>query len=397
MSSRFLKFALLAALAVPLSHVGAQEPGSVLTTPWAELKWRSDYNAARKEANEKNLPLVIDFGTGACYWCRKLDETTFKDPRVVAVMNQRFVPLKIDAEREVHLANHLRIESYPTIVLATPDGKILAYLKGYQDADSFHGVLDRMSANLQAPEWMQRDLQAAGAKMLKGEYAGAISSLKTILEDPKGKSLQPQAQKFLDAIEIKAMERVTQAREMQDKGKTSEAVEYLADTVRYFPGLEASRQANDLMARIKDQTSVEKSATLRTQRARDLLGQAREYYKQRDLVPCLERCSVLLRDFVDLPEGQDAMLLMGELKSNPVLLQQAADSLSERLGEMYLALAESHLQKGQPQRAEFFLQRVVLACPGSRHAESAQVRLTQLQGIRPRPGGAGLTSAGNPE
>jgi hypothetical protein len=147
------------------------------------------------------------------------------------------------------------------------------------------------------------------------------------------------------------------------------------------------------MARWKDQASLDKSATLRTQRAKELLAQARDYYKKRDLVPCLERCSVLTRDFVDLPEGQDALLLMGELKSNPVLLQQAADLLSERLGEMYLALAERHLQKGQQQRAEFYLQRVILACPGSRNAESAQTRLAQLQGIRP----SGGASAAKPE
>ena len=180
MSSRFLKFAILAVFVAPMSRAQAQPNGAVLLSPWAELKWRSDYNASRKEAHEKNLPLIIDFGTANCFWCRKLDESTFKDPRVVALMNERFVPLKIDAEREVHLANHLRIESYPTIVLATSDGKILAYLKGYQDADSFHEVLQRMSANLLAPEWMQRDLQLAGQKMLKGEYTAAIPMLRAI-------------------------------------------------------------------------------------------------------------------------------------------------------------------------------------------------------------------------
>jgi hypothetical protein len=395
MSDRLLKLALFAAMLATVPRLGAQENGTVLLTPWTDLKWRGEYNAARKEAQEKNLPLIIDFGTASCFWCRKLDDTTFRDPRIVALMNDRFVPLKIDAEKEVHLANILRIESYPTIVLATSDGKIVTYLKGYQDAENFHEVLQRMSGNLQAPEWMQRDLQSAGQKMQQGEYAAAIAGLRGILDDPKGRPLQAQAQKHLDAIEQKAMERVGQARDLNDKGRAPEAIAHLADTVRYFPGLEASRQANDLMNRMKDQANLEKSAALRTLRARDLLAQAREYYKQRDLVPCLDRCSVLVRDFVDLPEGQDGMLLMGELKNNPVLLQQAADSLSERLGEIYLALAEGHLQKGQSQRAEYYFQRVVLACPGSRHAESAQVRLVQLQGIRPR-GGAGLTSAGNP-
>jgi thioredoxin-like negative regulator of GroEL len=382
MPNRTILLALLAAAVVWQPRLAAQENGAVLLSPWAELKWRGDYNSARKEAQEKNLPIIIDFGTPTCFWCRKLDESTFRDPRIVALMNDRFISLKIDAEREIHLTNYLRIESYPTIVLATHEGKILAYIKGYQDADTFHEILQRASASLQSPEWVQRDLQFATQKMQKGEYSVAIPSLRGILEEPKGRSLHPHAKKLLDAIEQKASERLNQAREMQEKGQTSEAMTFLAETVRYFPGLEASRQANDMLVRMKDQANVDKSPSARSQRAKELLAQARDYYKQRDLVPCLERCSVLTRDFIDLPEGQDALQLMGELKSNRVLLQQAAEGLSDRLGEVYLALAESHLQSGQTQRAEYFLQRIVLACPGSRLAEMAQVRLVQMQGLR---------------
>jgi TolA-binding protein len=58
--------------------------------------------------------------------------------------------------------------------------------------------------------------------------------------------------------------------------------------------------------------------------------------------------------------------------------------MSDRLGGLYLSLADSLLKRGQPQRAEFYLQRVIQAFPGSRQAESAQIRLTQLQGVQPK-------------
>ena len=109
--------------------------------------------------------------------------------------------------------------------------------------------------------------------------------------------------------------------------------------------------------------------------------QAREFQRQNELVLVVDRCAILSRDFADLPEAQEAALILGSLKNNPIQLQQAADALGERLGEMYLALAETHLKKGQQQRAEYYFQRVVLTCPGSRQAETAQVRLTQIQGM----------------
>ena len=80
--------------------------------------WRYDYNAARREATEKNRPIVIDFVTENCFWCKKLDAGTFREPTIIALMNDRFVPLKIDVDRDPTLAAKLQIRSYPTLIIA---------------------------------------------------------------------------------------------------------------------------------------------------------------------------------------------------------------------------------------------------------------------------------------
>src|SRR5438552_243132 len=101
--------------AMPLGASAQEVPAAT------EIRWRSDYAAAIKEAHDKNLPLAIDIGTVNCYWCKKLDESTFRDPRIIGVMNERFIPLKLDGEKEPSLVQHLGIVSYPTIVLASSD------------------------------------------------------------------------------------------------------------------------------------------------------------------------------------------------------------------------------------------------------------------------------------
>src|SRR5262245_3665361 len=73
------------------------------SAPAQELSWRHDYNAARTEAAETGRPIMIDFGTESCFWCKKLDLTTFRDPAVASLLNEQFVALKVDAEREVLL------------------------------------------------------------------------------------------------------------------------------------------------------------------------------------------------------------------------------------------------------------------------------------------------------
>jgi len=108
-----------------------------------EVQWRHDYNAARREAKDKQRPIVMDFGTSNCFWCKKLDTSTFRDPGVVKQLNEQFIPVKIDAEREPGLVQTLRIHSYPTLVFAAPDGRILGSHEGFVEVARFSQRLSR--------------------------------------------------------------------------------------------------------------------------------------------------------------------------------------------------------------------------------------------------------------
>src|SRR5262249_6428422 len=157
------------------------------------------------------------------FWCKKLDDTTFRDAKIVALMNERFVPLKIDANRDAGLASSLRISSYPTLLIAGPDGKILGTIEGYQAAEKFHENLQRVLAAITPPEWMQRDYQLAQKWAQSGDYPRAISALKGIMEDGKARTVQGNAQKLLADIEKKGGERLALAKQHQDAGRQAEA------------------------------------------------------------------------------------------------------------------------------------------------------------------------------
>jgi thioredoxin-like negative regulator of GroEL len=365
---------MLVCLLAPLSVSHAQDLPSN-----SEVRWRGDYNQARREALDKGLPLVIDFGTKTCRYCILLDQTTFRDPKVVGLMNDRFVPLKIDADVEVKLAYDLRIASYPTVVLASPDGTILNTVVGYKEAGDFHEHLQRALANVTSPDWMQRDLQLATQWIQKGNYPRAIAALKTIVDDGKGRAVQANAEKLLTDLERQAGQRLGKAKEMQAKGQITGAIDVLTETIRIFPGLDSTKEATDLLGKLAQSPDIRNQQ--RGKRARELLAQAREFHKNREFVPCLDRCEVLVGSYGDLGEGQEASLILSEIKNNPEWLQNAADVMSDRLGALYLALADGLLKKAQPQQAEVYLQRVIQAFPGSRQAESAQIRLSQLQGV----------------
>jgi tetratricopeptide (TPR) repeat protein len=338
-----------------------------------EVSWRNDYNRARQEATEKGLPLVIDIGTENCYWCKQLDLRTFKDASLAAYLNERTIPLKVDAQRTPGLAEALNIQSYPTLVFAGPDGRILGVQEGFVEAPRLREEVTRTVAMVVAPEWMLRDFQDATAAVAAGDAAKALSLLNNIVEDGKERPLQTKARHMLRDLEQQAATRLAEAKAESDRVKS---VESLTKLTHSHPGTPAAREAAQLLtARVEASES-----SGRSRRARDVLNQAQEDYRTQQFSCCLDRCELLTTQFADLPEGAEALRLEAEIKGNSEWLKIASDQLGDRLGVLYLGLAESCFKKGQPQQAVFYLERVVQAFPNSRHAEMAKARLAQIQG-----------------
>lgn len=336
--------------------------------PAQEVRWRHDYNAARRESSEKGRPLLIDFGTENCYWCKRLDITTFRDPAIVSLLNDRFVPLKVDARRDAPLADALHIESYPTLVLASQDGKILGSVEGYVEAPRLLEHLQRTLEKAGTPDGMQREFQEAVKLAAAGEEERASALLKNVTRDGQNRPVQLQARQLLRELE---------SRQAAKTAPTARVAETVAVPHAPSPAVIEPKLTSLVKA-------AEEKGDLRERRARELLARTHDDFRAGQLLGCLERCEVLAQEYADLPESQEAMQLALSIKNNPDWMRLVCDQLSDRLGQLYLALAETWLKKGQPQQAILYLERVLQAFPNTRQAEAAQLRLAQIQG-QPTP------------
>ncbi len=107
-----------------------------------EIRWRFDYNAARRDASQEQKLILLDIGTEQCFWCKKLDAVTFRDPTVIRLLEGRFIPIKVDANREPRLVSALQVQSYPTLLVAAPDGRILERHEGFVGPTEMKRLLD---------------------------------------------------------------------------------------------------------------------------------------------------------------------------------------------------------------------------------------------------------------
>lgn len=343
------------------------------------INWRHNYAAARKEAKEKGRPIILEFGTKQCYWCKRLEQDTFSNSVVAQTINEHFIPLKIDADLEPTLTQALQVQSYPTTVLADQDGKILGTMEGFHDATRFQEKLLRALALVANPEWMIRDYHAANKALATPDYAKAVTLLKGILEDGKNRPIQSKAKALFETIEQQAAQQLVKGKQLNDKGQPQEAVKVLSEVVRLYSGTKSADQAGEMMTSISS-TSPEIAKLPRNQQAVELLAQAKEDYKAGQHLFCLDRCKSLMNDYADLKEAKDAKELHDQIASNPEWMQNACDKMADRLGNMHLLLADSYLKKGKRQEAINTLQNMVKMMPSSQLSEVARVRLNQLNG-----------------
>ncbi|MBI4442218.1 MAG: thioredoxin domain-containing protein [Acidobacteria bacterium] len=63
--------------------------------PWSE--------EALRLAREKNRPIFLSIGYAACHWCHVMEHESFEDEEVAEILNEHFIPIKVDREERPDL------------------------------------------------------------------------------------------------------------------------------------------------------------------------------------------------------------------------------------------------------------------------------------------------------
>src|SRR6266700_2398786 len=88
-------FAAMAALA-PAAARGEDQP---------HIEWQPWSPDIFERAKTEHRFVLLDLGAVWCHWCHVMDETTYRDPRVVQLIGQRFVAVRVDQDARPDLAN----------------------------------------------------------------------------------------------------------------------------------------------------------------------------------------------------------------------------------------------------------------------------------------------------
>jgi uncharacterized protein YyaL (SSP411 family) len=197
---------VIAALVLMLSGAAGFSPPATDDGPTGGLKpaaplvaWRAYGDAAFAEAKRTDRPVFVSVGYSTCHWCHMMDKESFSDPAIAALLNDHFVPIKIDREERPDLdAVYIAVTrtltgdaGWPNHVILTPDGKPF-YAMSYVPKDKFRALLPRIAA-----QWSeQRERVVANAEMIVRSLQTPPAAGDALGVDVLGKGYAQLTQRF---------------------------------------------------------------------------------------------------------------------------------------------------------------------------------------------------------
>ena len=93
--------------------------------------WQPWSDAAFAEAKKEHRFVIMDLEAVWCHWCHVMDETTYKDPKVIALLGSRYVALKVDQDSRPDLSNRYEDYGWPATIVFAADGSEIVKRRGY--------------------------------------------------------------------------------------------------------------------------------------------------------------------------------------------------------------------------------------------------------------------------
>jgi len=147
------------------------------------VEWRPWGQDAFDEARERSVPVLLSLSTTWCVDCHEMDATTYADPNIAANINDRYVPVRVDADREPRIRERYAAGGLPSTVFLTPDGELISTATALAP-DGMRQVLDRVGETYaekgddagRVPRALAGDLPPAGevGSAIEEQIAGQL-------------------------------------------------------------------------------------------------------------------------------------------------------------------------------------------------------------------------------
>lgn len=91
--------------------------------------WKINWHEWNKETFEKakkeNKLILLSLSGVWCHWCHVMDETTYSDEEIIKLINENFIPVRVDVDERPDISERYNFGGYPTFAFLTSEGNLI--------------------------------------------------------------------------------------------------------------------------------------------------------------------------------------------------------------------------------------------------------------------------------
>jgi uncharacterized protein YyaL (SSP411 family) len=89
------------------------------------IRWRSWGEEVFNEAMLADKPIFLVVTSSWCQWCHIMDETTLSEPNIINILNQDYIPVRVDSDLRPDVNQRYNQNGWPSVVMLSSEGEIL--------------------------------------------------------------------------------------------------------------------------------------------------------------------------------------------------------------------------------------------------------------------------------
>src|SRR5947208_14002206 len=91
-----------------------------------KIQWLEWGKESFERAKSLGKPILLDITGSWCHWCHVMDNTSYKDPVVIDLVNKNFVPVRVDTVTRPAVNRRYNMGGWPITAFLDNEGRIMS-------------------------------------------------------------------------------------------------------------------------------------------------------------------------------------------------------------------------------------------------------------------------------